>query len=125
MSLRLKAPVVPKTASFTADLNAFPSGTRYTNAGAAGAIVCTLPTPATGIGSWNGHTVELHGMADQSITLATAAGKTVTFNNAAATSVAASTAGQKIGALIRAVWNATSGKWMVSGLAVGHTYTVA
>jgi hypothetical protein len=56
------------------------------------------------------------------------AGDVVTFNDAAANSLAASTSGQKIGALIRATCIRTADttyKWLVVGLAVGHTYTVA
>lgn len=125
MSIRRQSPVIAKTASFSVDMGATRSGTRFTNRGAVGAIVVTLPTPQTGVQSWDGYYVELQGVADQSITLAAAAAKAVAFNNAAATSLAASTGGQKIGALIRATWDAAQGKWLLTGCAVAVTYTVA
>lgn len=125
MSLRMQAPTLPKTASFTVDLVATKCGTRFTNRGAGGAVTMTLPTPQTSVASWDGYWVEFFGIADQSITIAAAAGKARTFNNAAATSLAASTGGQKIGAKIRAKWDAAAGAWHLEGTTIGVTYTVA
>lgn len=125
MSLRMQAPTIPKTASFTIDMTATKVGTRFTNRGAAGAIVATLPTPQTGVMSWDGWWCEFFGIADQSITLAAAAGKARTFNNAAATSIAASTGGQKIGANLVARWDAAAGAWHLEGATNGVTITVA
>lgn len=123
--MQTRMPVIPKTASFTLDMNAVRSGSRITTRGATGAVTATLPQPQTGNPSWDGYTVEFHAGADQTLTVAAAANKAVTFNNLTATSLAASTGGQKIGALIKAVWEAAAGKWHLSGIAVGHTYTVA
>jgi hypothetical protein len=125
MSLRQNAPCIPKTASFTLDMLAVKSGSRITNRGAVGAVTMTLPTPQTGNMSFDGYQVEFQGVADQTFTVAAAAGKAVCFNNAAATSLACSTGGQKIGALIKATWDAAGGKWLLTGEAVGVTYTVA
>lgn len=125
MSLRMQAPTIAKTASFTVDLNATKTGTRFTNRGAVGAVTITLPTPPTGVASWDGYWLEFYGVADQSIVLAAAAGKAVTFNNAAATSIAASTGGQKIGANLVARWDAAAGFWHLEGATNGVTITVA
>jgi hypothetical protein len=83
-------------------------------------VTFTLPViTAIMAGLW----YEFDGVANQNIGVAAAAGTVVTFNNAAATSVTASTAGGKIGAHFRAVCDGTS--WHVIGDAVGVTYTVA
>lgn len=125
MSVRMQAPTVAKTASATIDLNATKTGTRFTNNGAAGAVTITLPTPQAGLMSWDGYWVEFFGVADQTIVLAAAAGKMVTFNNAAATSISAATGGQKIGANLVARWDAALGKWHGEGATNGVTITVA
>jgi hypothetical protein len=70
-----------------------------------------------------GHYYDFVGVANQTFGVAGAAGTVVTFNNAAATSVACSTAGGKIGAKIRAICDGTS--WILVGDTVGGTYTVA
>lgn len=115
--------VVAKTASYTVDLNATRSGTRFTNRGASGAITFTLPTPNAGDQVRVGYCLSFLGVADQNVIVAAAAGKAVVFNNAAAASLAAQTAGQKIGALIEAMWDGTS--WHLDGATNGVTYTVA
>lgn len=114
--------VIAKTASFTADLTQLRSGTVITNRGATGAVVMTLPTPnPASTRRWRGYTLYFNGVADQNITIAAAAGKAVCINNAAATSLAASTSSQKIGALLKAVWDGTS--WLLTAMA--GTGTVA
>jgi hypothetical protein len=96
------------------------SGTCFTTRGAGGAVTFTLPAISAALaGVW----YEFVGVANQNIGVAAAAGTVVTFNNAAATSVTASTAGGKIGAHFRAVCDGTS--WHVIGDTVGVTYTVA
>lgn len=122
MATRLAQQIVAKTAAYTVDPTKDLCGKRFTNKAAAGAVTFTLPTlnnQPDYIGQW----YEFFGVADQTFTVAAAAGKAVTFNNAAATSVAASTGGQKIGALIRAVWDGAA--WHLTGNTVGVTYTVA
>lgn len=111
-----------KTANYTVDPTKDRGATRFTNRGAVGAVTFTLPTlnnQPDYMGLW----YEFQGVADQTFTVAAAAGKAVCFNNAAATSLACSTGGQKIGALIRAMWDGTS--WHLTGEAVAVTYTVA
>lgn len=123
MQLAGKHPAIKaKTADFTLDPTVTRCGTQFTNEGAVGAVTCTLPQ-LNAQGTWVGYWVELFGIADQTLGFATAAGKTITFNNAAATSVKAQTGGAKIGARLRAVWTGT--KWEVTGQTVGVTYTVA
>lgn len=125
MSLREQQPTIPKTASFTVDLNATRAGTRFTNRGAGGSVTLTLPTPQTNVASWDGWWCEFAGVADQTIIIAAAATKMMTFNNVAATSIAAQTGGQKIGAVLRARWDAGAGKWLGDCGTNGVTVTVA
>jgi hypothetical protein len=111
-----------KTASYSINPTFDLGGTRFTNRGATGAVTFTLPTlnnQPDYVGIW----FEFQGVADQTFTVAAAAGKAVALNNAACASLACSTGGQKIGALIRATWDGTS--WLLTGEAVGVTYTVA
>src|SRR5438128_10840859 len=123
MQLLGKYPFIrAKTADFTLDPTTVRCGTLFTNEGAGGAVTCTLPQ-LSNVDQWKGYWIEFFGVADQTFGFAGTAGKVVTFNNAAATSVKAQTGGQKIGARIRATWNGT--KWHVTGEGVGATYTVA
>jgi hypothetical protein len=120
----LKLNLVVKTADYTvvaptATLGD-PSGTQFTTRGAGGAVNFTLPAPSVAL---IGCTYEFHNTVDQNMTVTAGAGKAVTFNNAAAASLAASTAGQKIGAHIKAVCDGTS--WHLIGDRIGVTYTVA
>lgn len=117
---------VPKTANytvldpFTALTGGDPSGTLFTNRGAAGAVTFTLPAVVPRLA---GVYYDFVGFANQTWGVAAAAGTVCTFNNAAAASVTCSTAGAKIGAHIRAWCDGTS--WHVNGDTVGVTYTVA
>lgn len=97
-----------------------PSGTIFTNRGAAGAVTFTLPVISAAMA---GVYYDFVGFANQTWAVAAAAATVCTFNNAAATSVTCSTAGAKIGAHIRAYCDGTS--WHVNGDTVGVTYTVA
>lgn len=114
--------VVAKTGAYTIKVPLDRSGTRFTNRGAGGSVTFTLPT-LNNQPDFNGFWFEFYGVADQTIIVAAAAGKAVTFNNAAATSLAAQTGGQKIGARITALWDGTS--WHLNGATIGVTYTVA
>jgi hypothetical protein len=117
----LQPEVVAKTANFTLDMSQVRSGAVFTNRGAGGAVTMTLPTPSASIRRWRGYTVYLQGVADQNIAIAAAANKAVCKNNATATSLTASTSSEKIGALLRAVWDGTS--WCLT--AIQGTGTVA
>lgn len=118
--------VVGKASAYSPSAAADRDSAVFTTRDAAGAVTFTLPTPTR---NYLGTEYDFCGVRDQSMTVqGTTAGDVVTLNNAAATSVAASTAGQKIGARIRALCVETvSGtfKWLVTGLTVGVTYTVA
>lgn len=116
----IKAYIKAKTADYQIVTVTDPSGTLFTNRGAVGAVTFTLPAVAQGL---KGTFYEFRGLANQTFTVAAAAGTVATFNNAAATSVACSTGGQKIGACIRAFCDGTS--WFVEGTTVGVAYTVA
>ena len=76
----------------------------HTNRGAAGAVTLTLPA-ASGSG---GRYVDVFVVADQNVVVAAASGEMVAHNNAAATSVAWSTSGDKIGSGARFICDGTS-----------------
>lgn len=125
MSAIFKRRVVPKTASYSPNAATDQPGTIFTNRGATGAVTFTLPTPSRG---YLGFSYEFRSVADQDLTVAGAtAGDIATKNDQAANSVAVSTSGEKIGAALAAECIETADgtfKWLVYGLAVGHTYTV-
>lgn len=66
----------------------------FTNTGAAGAVVFTLPAIADVNDGW---LTDFFVTADQNLTITAPAGKLVAFNNAAATSLAFSTVAERIG----------------------------
>jgi hypothetical protein len=116
--------IVTKTADYTVvaptPSGGDKSGTIFNNRGAGGAVNFTLPAPSAAL---KGVNYIFYGVAGQNITVTGGAGNVVTFNNAAAASVAASTSSQKIGARIDAICDGTS--WFLIGVTVGVTYTVA
>lgn len=126
MSTRQKRRVVDKTAAYAVSRLNDECGTVFTNRGATGGVTFTLPTPNF---SYLGDFYDFRGIANFAVTVASATnGDIVTKNDAAANSVAASTAGEIIGAALRAECIRTGTdtyKWLVAGVAVGHTYTVA
>jgi len=93
----------------------------FTNRGAVGALTVTLPAVLAAMrGAW----VEIHVVAGQNVTLAGTAGQIVTFNNAAAASVAYQTATELIGGAFRATCDGTS--WIITIMAEEtQTTTVA
>lgn len=113
-------PVVAKTASYTINPAVDKPGTLFTNRGASGAVTFSLPTANQALAGWE-FFFKAH--AAQNLLVNAVSGGIVTLNNAAATSLAAQTGSQIIGAEIHALCDGTS--WFVSGVAVGHTYTVA
>ena len=102
-------PVEAKTANYTLSPSDF--GKIFTNRGASAAVTFTLPDPAPQYaGAWVRFMVE----ADQNVTIrAVSASKLVVFNNAAATSIAFSTAGERIGGGCLAVCNDNGTKWLI------------
>lgn len=115
--LQIKA----KTADYT--LTSADDRTMFTNQGASGAVAFTLPAPAIGLKQMR---VLFYCEADQNMTVTCAStGKLVVFNNAAATSVALQTSGQKIGGAFEATVNADGTKWLIMPRISGHTVTVA
>ena len=104
------------------------NGALITNRGAGGAITLTLDDPTTAnAGCW----CEIFIVADQSVTLrAVSASKMTVFNNAAATSIAWTTASNKIGSGCKVTCDGTT--WLVqlnpgttSGAATAATLTIA
>ena len=109
-----------KTADYTIPANAF-IGALFTNAGAVGAVVITLPALAPN------RVFGFRVIADQTLTVASAAGDDmVTKNDASADSVAFSTANEKIGGGVLIESNSDGTKWLVTNISAGsNTITVA
>ena len=80
-------------------------GTTFTNEGAAGTVIFTLPSPTSGAYYF------FAGMVAQTLTIAAAAAIAVTVNNAAATSMSYATAGQQIGSFAVAI--AVGTRWLL------------
>lgn len=118
--------VIGKSGNYSPSLATDRATTIFSTRDAAGASVFTLPTPTRAYLGCEWDFVQVN---DQNLTVqGTTAGDIQTLNNNAAASVAASTAGQKRGARIRAICIETvSGtfKWFVTGVTVGATFTVA
>lgn len=109
---------IPKTADYT--VLASDRGTMFTNTGAVGAVNFTLPTLAPGL------KYGFRVVADQSVTVTSAAGDDiVAFNDASADSVAFSTGGAKVGGVFIVQSNAAGTKWYVDVRSAGaNTVTV-
>jgi len=96
--------IVPKTANYTVVYADY--GKMFTNAGAAGAVTFTLPaTPRKGL------KFAFRVEADQTVTVTSPSANVIAFNNVAATSLAFSTASQKVGGMLTYEGNGT--KWVV------------
>lgn len=114
-------------ATYTVQVSDLKAGSLLvTNYGAAGALALTLPTPAASI---VGATVRMIGVAAGAISMvAPTADTLVALNDVAADSLAASTAGQIIGAVLEAVCiqtGASTFQWAAYALSNGTTGTVA
>lgn len=116
-----KLNIKAKTADYTIVTGTDPSSTVFTNRGAVGAVIFTLPAAAPALA---GVFYEFLGAADQNFTIATPVLDTLTVvNDAAADTLAVSTAAHKIGAHMRCVCDGTA--WIAYGDSVGDTFTVA
>jgi hypothetical protein len=91
-------------------------GTVFTNRGAAGAVTFTLPSPSSGAYYFFASVVA------QTMTISAGAGLAVTVNNAAAASIAYSTASQQIGSFAVAI--ADGSQWLLVNIGT-NTATVA
>ncbi|MFH5805599.1 hypothetical protein [Alienimonas sp. DA493] len=110
---------VAKTSDYT--VTTAENGTRFTNNGAAGAVVFTLPAIA------NGLTYGFLVLADQNVTVVSAEGDNIVVQgDAAADSVAFSTASEKVGGQVKleARYVGATLKWLVTEMS-GNTLTVA
>lgn len=104
------------------------SGTIFTNRGATGTVIFTLPAP---VGALAGVYYEFVGIADFTMTVKTATADTlIAANDIAADSLSQATAGQLIAASMRAVCDGVS--WIAMGTTPGKgadttttTFTVA
>lgn len=97
-------PIAAKTAAYT--LVPGDVGKLFTNRGASGAVTFTLPkTGDVSAGWW----AEFFVVADQTITVASNEGDNmILFNDAAADSLAFSTASEKVGGGLKVVFDGTS-----------------
>lgn len=108
--------VTAKTADYT--LTAADSGGVFTTTGAAGAVNFSLPAVATS----TGFTYSFVNTVDQNMTITAPAGTLVALNNASATSIAWSTAGEKIGASCTVICDGS--KWLLQNHLVAEAQTV-
>lgn len=74
----------------------------FTNKGAGGAIVFYLPPIAEISAGWS---ARFYIAADQTVTITAPSGKLIAFNNAAATSIAFSTSGEKLGVHVEVIYD--------------------
>lgn len=96
------------------------SGTVFTNRGAVGAVIFTLPVINIGM---KGVFYEFLGIADQNFTIASSPADTLlVVNDVAADSLAVATGGHKIGAHMRVVCDGVN--WCAYGDSVGDTFGV-
>lgn len=113
--------VVAKTADYTLKPDVDQSGTVFTNRGATGTVIFTLPTPGTRCKGWF---YKFLGIADFTIRVDTPVADTmITFNDIAADRVSLQTGGQLIGGELELFCDGTS--WIARCCSVGHTMTVA
>ena len=101
----------PLSAAKTANYQVVPSdsGKVLTNGGASGAVTFTLPALAD---VWQGWNTKFFVVVDQTLTVTAPSGKLVAFNNAAATSLAFSTASEKIGGGVEIFYDAGVAKYL-------------
>lgn len=105
-----------KTADYT--VVAADNGTYFTTLGADDAVNFTLPALKRGLA------FEFFAEADQSMTItAPAADTLVVFNDAAATSIAFSTADEKVGAKVKVRANSAGTKWLAEVNLAAETQT--
>jgi hypothetical protein len=113
----ISAATVAKTANYTIGTVATDVvGTIFTNRGAAGAVTFTLPSPTAGAYYF------FAGIVAQTMTISAGSAIGVTVNNAAATSIAYSTASQQIGSFAVAIADGSS--WLLINIGT-NTATVA
>lgn len=121
MGLRAIRRVVAKIADYTIKPPMDASGTCFTNRAATGTVIFTLPAPGLQL---MGVHYRFKALADFTVTVKTATADTlVALNDVAADSVSLQTGGQIIGGEMEAFCDGVS--WFVSGITVGHTFTVA
>lgn len=108
---------VAKTANYTV-VNGQDNDTHFTTTGAAGEVDFTLSAPA------KGNRFRFSNTVGQTMKVIAPAGKLVTFNNNAATSITFSTAGNLIGASVEIVADDTGSKWIALPYGA-NTMTVA
>jgi hypothetical protein len=117
--IAMRVKTVAKTASYTCKVE--DSGIVFTNRGAGGAVIFTLPAVADSAGVVY---YFMGAVAAQDLTITAPAGTLVAFNNIAATSIAYSTAGQRAGGGAMLVCDGV--KWLAFVMAnVGATVTIA
>lgn len=122
----VKRRIVAKAASYTVVAPNDRPGTVFTNLGATGTVTFTLPVASF---ATLGVSYRFLGLADQTVTVQPPVSDTaISLNDTAIDSLSFSTGGQKIGACIEATcvqMSSTSFQWLIVGIHVGVTYTIA
>lgn len=114
-------PFLRPAAAKTADYTVLQSecGYTFTNTGASGAVNFTLPTSPT-TGTW----YRFYVVADQTVTLTAGTTDTIVgIGNAAADTIAISTASKKVGGAIEVLWDGTNWLAFVSTMNDGTNTT--
>lgn len=109
---------VAKTAAYT--LRANDHTIEFNNAGASGAVTFTLPPIADVFDGWR---ATFRVEADQTITITAPSGKLIAANNVAATSIAFSTASEKVGNAVEIVYSGSSSKYFAKVMLALDTFT--
>ena len=121
MSTRLQRRVLNKSAAYTIVFPVDAPGTVFTNRGASAQVLLTLPTPNR---SLLGVSYRAKALVAQAFGFASPVADTlVALSDAAADSVTVPTIGGELEAVCVEPTEGTF-RWAVSGIAVGHTYTV-
>jgi len=115
VAVRAGINVVAKTANYSA--TTADTGTMFTTTGATGAVTFTLPAVSGRAGVW----YEFMNTVDQTMTVTAPANTLVAFNNATATSIAFSTASEKIGSGVRVFCDGA--KWVALPILGSETAT--
>jgi hypothetical protein len=109
---------VAKTGNYT--IVAGDNCTRFTNGGASGAVIFTLPAIKPG------YVFEFVVKANQNLTVASSeGGNIIGYNNNAVNNMAFSTSSQLYGGFLRFESSLDGGKWYVKNFSPGNTITLS
>lgn len=116
MSTRLERRIVNKTADYTIQPSLDRPGTVFENRGATTGITFTLPRAGRGVMGW---WYRFKPFVAQNMVIATTPGDLIVLGDTGANSLTVATIGGEIEAFCDGIG------WFATGIAVGHTYTIA